>query len=298
MRIGITGATGLIGTAVGQLAAAHGHQVVAYSRSAVARHPSWVTEGRVLDVAAALPLDASGLDVLIHLAGETVLGFWTQAKRQRIRESRVDLTQRLARCLAQAVPRPTALISGSGIGFYGSRGDDLLDETATRGHDFLADICVDWEAAAQSVEQLGIRVVLLRTGLVLAQEGGAYPLMRRAFRSGLGGRLGDGSQWMPWIHLHDEARLILWAAEHRSLSGPMNLVAPEPATNAQFTTALAASLHRPAFLPVPAFALRAVLGDLGSMIMASQRATPSLALSQGFQFDHPSLAKALAALAG
>jgi uncharacterized protein (TIGR01777 family) len=234
--------------------------------------------------------------VLVHLAGDSILGLWTAAKRQRIRDSRVELTQRIARSLAAAAPRPATLISGSGIGYYGSRGDELLSESTTRGHDFLADICVDWEAAALSCASQGMRVVLVRTGLVLAGHGGAYPLMRRAFRLGLGGRLGSGSQWMSWIHLHDEARLILWAAEHSQISGPMNAVAPEPVTNAQFTTALAASLHRPAILPVPAFALRAVLGDLGSMVMASQHATPQVALSHGFQFAFPTLASALADL--
>lgn len=293
MRIGITGATGLIGSAFGRLAAAHGHELVAYTRSPQGTAIAWASEIRPIDTKAELPLDAWGLDVLVHLAGESIMGLWTAAKKQRIRDSRVDLTQRIVRCLAEPSPRPAALISASGVGFYGSRSNEVLTETSQHGLDFLADICVEWEAAAQRAEQLGLRVVTLRTGLVLAKEGGLLPLMRTAFSFALGGRLGKGTHWMPWIHLQDEARLILWAVENSQLSGPLNVCGPNPVTNADFTTQLARAVHRPAIFHMPAFLLKQLPGGFGSMILGSQRAVPEKALAGGFQFDHPDLAQAL-----
>jgi hypothetical protein len=296
MRIGITGATGLIGRAFGTLAAAHGHQVVAFTRDPKRTTLSFASEVRALKVDAPQPLDASGLDVLVHLAGESVLGLWTKAKKQRIRDSRVDLTQRIARCLAEASPRPKALLCASASGFYGDRGDEVLDEASTPGDDFLAKVCVEWEAAARRAEQLGIRVVLLRTGLVLANEGGALKLMRLAFSNLVGGRLGSGKQWMPWIHLQDEVRMILWAAERSDFHGQLNLVSPKPVTNSDFTTALGKALHRPAVIPAPAFAMKLVLGELAGALLASQRIMPNVAQALGFQFDYPTLESALQSL--
>jgi uncharacterized protein len=298
MRIGITGATGFIGSTIGKLAMERGHEVVAYTRRPERCSLSWAAEVRSLDIAAALPLDASGLDVLIHLAGESILGLWTASKRERLRDSRVELTQRIARCLAEASPRPSVFLSGSGVGFYGDGGDEALTEASPRGHDFLADICVHWEAAAQRCEQLGVRVVLLRTGLVMGRDGGAFPMMKRAFRLCVGGRLGSGAQWMPWIHIDDEAKLILWAAENQHISGPLNLVSPEPVTNAEWTRQLALALHRPAFMHVPAFALKAMLGGLGSTLLGGQRALPSVAIEEGYEFQYPSLQEAFPALVG
>ncbi len=296
MRIGLTGATGLIGRAVGTLAAAQGHSVVAYSRTPSRAQPAFAHEVRPVDVEAPEPLDASGLDVLIHLAGEPIFGFWTATKKQRIRHSRIDFTLRLAHSLASASPRPHTLLCASAIGIYGDRGSEELDETATAGDDFLAEVCKDWEVAALSTASLGLRVVHLRTGIVLANEGGALPLMRRAFRLGLGGRLGNGQQWMSWIHLHDEARIILWAAEHATVHGPLNLVAPNPVTNAEFTEQLAKALHRPAFMHAPGFALRLSLREMSSLVLSSQRVLPKLALAQGFHFDYPQLDGALKSL--
>ena len=296
MRIGITGATGLIGKALGSLAVAHGHEVVAYTRDPLLPKPAFAAEVRLIDARATEPLDASELDVLVHLSGEPVLGLWTQAKKQRIRDSRVDFTQKLVRCLASAAPRPKTLVCASATGFYGDRGDELLDEASTPGDDFLAGVCKDWEAAAKRAGQLGMRVVSLRTGIVLANEGGAFPLMRKAFQWGAGGRFGDGRQWMSWIHLLDEARLILWAAERQDFQGQINLVAPHSVTNAEFTTTLAKALHRPAFMHVPAFALRLAMRESSAMLLASQRVVPNLALAHGFQFDYPTLDSALSGL--
>lgn len=297
MRIGITGATGVIGRAVGTLAAGHGHQVVAFTRDP-ARSASlgFASEVRPVDARAAEPLDASDLDVLVHLAGEPVLGLWTESKKQRIRDSRVDFTQRLVRCLAAASPRPVSLLCASAIGIYGDRGDELLDEASAPGEGFLAGVCKDWEASAKRAEQLGMRVVHLRTGIVLANEGGAFKLISKAFELGLGGRLGAGGQWMSWIHLLDEARLILWAAERQDFQGHINLVAPGPVTNAEFTRVLAKALHRPAFMHAPVFALRLAMREAASVLLDSQRVMPNLALAHGFQFDCPTLESALAAL--
>ena len=286
----------MIGTAFGKLAAAHGHELVAYTRAPQGTAIPWAHEIRPIDTRAELPLDAWGLDALVHLAGESILGVWTAAKKQRIRDSRVDLTQRIVRCLAEPAPRPAVLVSASGVGFYGSRSNEVLTETSQHGMDFLADICVEWEAAALRAEQLGLRVVTLRTGLVLAKEGGLLPLMSTAFGFALGGRLGKGTHWMPWIHLQDEARLILWAVENHQVSGPVNLSAPNPVTNAEFTTQLARALHRPAIFHVPELLLKQLPGGFGSMILGSQRALPEKALAGGFQFDHPDLTPALQGL--
>ena len=296
MKIGITGATGVIGTALAKLAVAHGHEVIAYTRSPAKAEVPWASQVRGVDVSAPLPLDAAGVDVMVNLVGEPILGFWTDAKKQRIRESRIDFTQKLTRCLAAASPRPSALLSGSAVGFYGDRGDEVLADNAASGTGFLAQVCMDWEAAARRAEQLGVRVVLLRTGVVLASEGGAFPLMKGAFSACVGGRLGSGKQWMPWIHLQDEVRLILWAAEQSSVSGPLNLVAPKVVTNGEFTSALAQALHRPAFMHAPAFALKGVLGEAATMVLGSQRVEPKATTERGFQFDYPELPEALSAL--
>ncbi|MCA1962818.1 MAG: TIGR01777 family oxidoreductase, partial [Prosthecobacter sp.] len=297
MKIGITGVSGLIGQKVGQLALAAGHEVIGYSRRALSA-PHVATrfcQSTAHDVLPETPLDA-----LVHLAGESLLGVWTAAKQRRIWESRVQLTQALVARLATWPPqnRPRVLLCASGIGFYGDRGDEVLGEHSRAGSGFLADLCQAWEAAARQAEALGIRVVLLRTGVVLATEGGAYPLMRLAFRFGLGGRLGSGRQWVSWIHAQDEATLILWAAETESVSGPLNLCAPEPVTNADFTRALAHRLHRPAMLHAPAFALRLLAGGMArEMLLASQRAQPQVAQAQGYRFAYPSLSEALRHLA-
>ncbi|MDB6137685.1 MAG: hypothetical protein JWO94_757 [Verrucomicrobiaceae bacterium] len=296
MKIGITGASGLIGTALGRLAVAHGHEVIAFTRDPARARLEWASQVRPADMGAAMPLDASGLDALVNLAGESILGRWTEAKKKRIRESRVEFTQKLTRCIAAASPRPMVFLSGSAVGFYGDRGDETLLETAAPGDGFLAQVCVDWEAAALRAEQLGVRVVLLRTGVVLGAEGGAFKLMRKAFAACLGGRLGSGRQWMPWVHLQDEARMILWAAEQPAVSGPLNVVAPGGVTNEEFTRALARVLHRPAFMHVPAFALKCLLGEAAAMVLDGQHVIPGKAMDHGFQFDHPELEEALEAL--
>lgn len=292
MKIGITGATGFIGSAFGQHAAAAGHEIVAFSRSGNFSKP-WAAESRrITDT-----LDVSDCDALVHLAGESLMGFWSKTKKERIWSSRVDLTKAVVASLEKSQSRPRILLGGSAVGFYGDRGDEQLDESSARGSGFLSDLCVEWEAAAKQAESFGTRVVAIRTGMVLGATGGAFPLLKRVFSFALGGRLGSGKQWMPWIHIEDQVRLMLWCIENASVSGPVNHVVPGVVTNAQFTTVLSRQLKRPAFFHAPAFALRLLLRDMaGEMLLASQRARPAAALDHGFTFRHPELQSAVANL--
>jgi uncharacterized protein len=277
------------------LAQQRGHQIIRYSRRVGADAD---TLQQPANAPWALPEPAMPLDALIHLAGEPVAGLWTAAKRQRIRDSRVAFTENLIQHLATWSRPPAAVLSASGVGYYGDRGEETLTESSSPGSGFLAEVCIGWEAAALRAQQLlGARVVCFRTGLVLGNEGGALPPMRRAFSFGLGGRFGSGRQWMPWIHIADEVGLMLWAAENAHVTGPLNLTAPNPATNAEFTRTLAQTLHRPAFLPAPAFALKAVLGEMAQeMLLSSQRTQPTAAQAGGYAFQYPVLAPALAQL--
>lgn len=295
MRIGIIGATGFIGGALAAAASARGHVVVAFSRR---REVSLPMVQEVRNVAPAGPaIDVSGLDAIVNLAGESVLGLWTGSKRARILGSRVALTERVVEALRGCPSAPRVFVSASGTGFYGDRGDEVLTEASARGVGFLADVCAEWEAAAAQAAALGVRVVTLRTGMVLGAGGGAWPVLRRIFRAGLGGRLGGGRQWVPWIHLEDEVGIILQALEDAAVEGPLNLAAPGIATNAELTRALARALRRPAVLPAPAPALRLFLGGMSDLLLHSQRALPEAVLRRGYGFRHPDLSGALAALA-
>ncbi|MCE9518367.1 MAG: TIGR01777 family oxidoreductase [Verrucomicrobia bacterium] len=294
MRIGIIGTTGFIGSALARAANARGHEVTAFTRQPGLSLPGF-RETRL--VAATGPaIDATGLDAVVNLAGESVLARWTASKKQRIRESRIALTSRIVDSFKLNEERPQILINASGTGAYGHRGDEVLTESSSRGSGFLADVCTDWEAAAKRAESIGLRVVLLRTGMVLGKESGAWPLLKRIFRFGIGGRLGNGKQWMSWIHLDDEVGLIIHALEHPTITGPINLVSPNCVTNADFTRAVARAVHRPAIIPAPTFALRLVLGEQAGMLLDSQRVEPKLALTSGYQFRHPGLTEALASL--
>lgn len=235
-----------------------------------------------------------GVDVIFHLAGESVAeGRWTSAQKARIRESRVVGTRNLVAGIARAEPRPRVLVSASAVGYYGDRGEEELTEASAPGNDFLAEVCVEWERAARVAEQHGVRVVLARTGIVLGQ-GGALAKMLTPFRLGAGGPLGNGRQWMPWIHVADLARLYLHAADTTSIQGPMNAVGPHPVRNSEFTKALGRALHRPAFMPAPYLGLRLVFGEFAKVLFASQRVIPRVALDTGFHFEYPQIAAALA----
>ncbi len=235
-----------------------------------------------------------GIDVVFSLAGENVAdGRWTAAKKQRIRESRVAGTRNLVAGLEKLSTRPGVLLSASAVGFYGSRGDELLDENSSPGNDFLAEVSKAWEAEASRARSLGVRLVMTRIGIVLGKGGGVLAKMLTPFKLGLGGRLGSGRQWTPWVHIDDLVGLLLHAAQTRELSGPMNAVAPNPVTNRELTKTLARVLHRPAIFPVPEFVLRGMLGEFGEAILSSQRVAPRVAEKTGYRFRHPSLEEAL-----
>lgn len=288
MRIGITGATGFIaGHLIPQLRQ-RGHPCVAFSRDA-----SQTVEGcdETRAIGGAEPPDLRQLDALINLAGESIQGRWTAARKKRIRQSRIDLT----RALVAALPRSEVrvLVSASATGYYGDRGNERLSESAVRGSGFLSDVCQEWEHAAKTAEKHDVRIAIPRLGFVLAQDGGALETIRPIFRLGLGGRLGSGKQWMPWVHINDICGVFIHLLENENLAGAFNAVAPNPATNAEFTKALAASLKRPAILPVPAFALRLALGELSSLALDSTRAIPERTAASGYAFRHSNLEEAL-----
>ncbi|NIP93040.1 MAG: TIGR01777 family protein, partial [Akkermansiaceae bacterium] len=252
MTVGVTGASGLLGRAIVSLLRKTGREVVAFSRQ-----PGSSNERRF-----AAPLDTSDLDAVIHLAGEPILGVWTAGKRRRILASRESGTRMVAQAIRSAEHPPSVLVSASGVNYYGDRGDEELSEDASGGEGFLAHVVCRWEDAAMAAAGEATRVVCLRLGMVLAAEGGAGKLLYRMFRAGLGGRVGSGRQWMPWIHIDDAAALFVHALDCEGLQGPVNAVAPGVVTNAEFTRAMARVARRPAILPAPAFALRAALGGL------------------------------------
>ena len=292
MTIGLTGATGLIGKRIIDLALRRGHEIVAFTRDPTRGIPGCEMRAFSLHT----PPDISGCEALIHLAGEPVFGLWTAAKKRRIVESRVVGTRRLVEAIQAAETKPEVLVSGSAIGFYGDRGEEQLTESSPAGFGFLAETVQAWEAEARRAED--VRVVLLRTAVVLAKGGGALVPMLPAFKLGLGGPLGSGRQWMSWIHLEDMAMLALFAVENLDVRGAVNASASWPVRNEEFTQTLARTLRRPAFFRVPAFALRAALGGFSAEVLDSKRVLPAAALEQGFRFQFPELAPALQHLLG
>jgi uncharacterized protein (TIGR01777 family) len=277
MTISISGASGFIGRHLMKSLAQAGHSLRALSRHAP-------------------PAESlREADAIIHLAGEPVAQRWTAAAKQRILDSRVVGTRNLVEALGRFTRRPETLICASAIGYYGSRGDEILTESSAPGSGFLPEVCVAWEREALAAEAFGIRVVRVRTGVVLDANGGALVRMLPPFRMGLGGRLGSGRQWMSWIHLEDLAALFQFAVESQ-VRGPLNAVAPNPVTNSDFTRELAHALRRPAVFPVPEFALKMLFGEMADVLLASQRVAPAAAEAAGFRFRFPQLAPALAAL--
>jgi uncharacterized protein (TIGR01777 family) len=236
----------------------------------------------------------AGIDTVFHLAGESVAeGRWTAAQKARIRDSRVIGTRHLVHGIKQASQRPAVLVSASAVGYYGDRGEEELAESAAPADDFLARVCVAWEDEALAAERDGVRVVTARTGIVLGAGGGALAKMLTPFKLGAGGPLGNGRQWMPWIHVADLARLYVHAADTAVIRGPMNAVAPHPVRNSEFTRALGGQLHRPAFMPAPYIGLRLLFGEFAQVLFASQRVIPRVALDTGFTFQYPEIAAAL-----
>ena len=240
------------------------------------------------------PERVSGFDALIHLSGESLVGRWTVAKKKSIVQSRVMTTRALSDAAAKAPQRPRSFLCASAVGYYGNRGDDLLREDAPPGDQFVSELCRQWEGASRSAATAGIRTVHMRFGLILSGEGGALRQMLPPFRLGLGGKTGDGRQWMAWIALPDVVRAIQWLLNHDSLSGPVNLVSPNPVRNAEFAKTLASVLSRPAIFSLPAFAVRLALGEMGEeILLSSQRAEPAKLAASGYVFEQPDLRQAL-----
>ena len=302
----VTGATGLVGRRLLRALLRAGNHVRVLTRNPTharlegggAERGAATAEAMAWDGTHAPRTALSRAAAVVHLAGEPIFaGRLTPARRTRIYESRVRSTEELAASLGQLAPgeRPQVLVCASAVGYYGSRGEELLDESKGPGEGFLARVCVDWEAAAAQAAHHGVRVVQLRIGIVLAREGGALPKMALPFRLGLGGPLGDGRQWVPWIHIDDLVALIQRALAEASYVGPLNAVAPSPVRNAELTAEVARRLRRPAFLRVPSFALRALLGELAGELLGSRRAVPQRAGDAGFRFAHEKLSSALAA---
>lgn len=289
--VAMTGAGGFLGTAIQQQLEPLGIQILSLVRRSP-RSPDeieWHPEGGQID-----ETKLEGVDAVIHLAGEPIVGLWTPEKKRRIYQSRVQGTTLLAKTLAGLANKPRALISTSAVGYYGDAGDQTLTESAPAGDDFLAETCVAWEAAADPARQAGIRVVHPRLGLVLDGNGGALEPLVPLFRLGLGGQLGDGQQWMSWVHRDDAAAAFRFALDADDFSGPANVVSPNPVRNAEFTEALASVVRRPAFFRVPGFALKAATAGMAdALLLASQRALPTALSDAGFEFSHPGLAEAL-----
>ena len=304
MRILISGSTGLVGSAVADVLAHQGHEIVRLIRPGTAlpskeptppaepRHVLWNPGTGVLDSR------AEGANALIHLAGASIAGHrWTQAWKRELRESRVAATRSLIASLRQFRQPPRIFIAASAIGFYGNRGDEELTESSPPGNDFLARLTADWEAESSRASEFGARVVMLRFGIILAKRGGALPRIALPFRLGFGGKIGSGRQWMSWIALEDIVRIVRFSLETNLLSGAANSVAPTPVRNEEFTAALGRVLHRPAILPAPGFALKLALGEMAdSLLLSSQRVYPSKLQSLGYRFLYPELKPALAAI--
>jgi uncharacterized protein len=294
VKVAITGASGFIGSALCARLEADGHAVLRVGRGPAGPGGlTWDPAAGRLDGA-----ELEGLDAMVNLAGAGVAaGRWTAARQHELRASRIASTRLLCRTLASLDRPPPVLLSASAVGYYGARGEDELVESSSPGTGFLADLCRDWEAETGTASDAGIRVVALRTGIVLARSGGALAKQLPLFRLGLGGRLGSGRQVMSWISLADEVGAILFAIGTEALRGPANLAGPAPVTNATFTAALSRVLHRPARLPVPAVALRLAFGAqlADEAILAGQRVVPSALLTHGYRFEHRTVEAALAA---
>jgi uncharacterized protein len=302
----VSGATGLIGKKLVQRIDGRVHALSrerARGEDALAAASSggrvsvfeWDAKGPLPDAA------LEGVDTVFHLAGEPVAeGRWNDEKKRGIRESRIESTRAIVDAIArhranERAEKPRVLVSASAVGIYGDRGNEVLNEQSAAGQGFLADVCREWEAEARRAEESGVRVVMVRIGIVLAREGGALAKMLPLFKAGVAGPLASGKQWMPWLHVDDVVGLFLHAATSESLRGPMNACAPEPATNADFTKTLGKVVHRPAFMPVPRLALRAVFGETANVVLASQRVVPERALASGYRFAHANLREALEA---
>jgi uncharacterized protein (TIGR01777 family) len=313
MKIFVTGSTGLVGTALVSALAPDGHTVCRLLRResvTTGKEPEpHGKAGQVFDVAWDPEASAGssigdpqgklvGADAVVNLAGASIAGGrWSTERKMQLRSSRVRTTHALVTALGKMNPPPKVLVSASAIGVYGSRGEEVLTEQSKAGGDFLASVALKWETEARKAEALGARVVLARFGIILAKHGGALPQMMRPFRFGVGGKIGSGQQWMSWVTLADVVGIIRFALDNAAVSGVVNVVAPQPVRNAEFTKELARAMHRPALFPAPAFALRLGLGEMAdALLLASQRVKPTHLEQAGYRFLHPDLPSALASV--
>jgi len=301
MQIVMTGGTGFIGRSLCAALCQEGHRVTLVTRrredaqrlcSSTVTAVEW--NGRE---AGAWEHCLEGADAVVNLAGAPIAdGRWTETRKRLLTESRVLTTRLLVEAMSRRSSKPRTLVSASGIGYYGASDDRVLDESAARGQGFLADLCLEWETEARRAAEFGVRVVMLRTGMVLEQDGGALPKMLLPFRLFTGGPIMPGTQWVSWIHRRDHIGLTQWALSTPSVSGPVNVVAPEAVTMNRFCEGLGRVLHRPSWLPVPGFALHLALGELGTLMTRGQRVNPAKALSRGYVFHYPKLEPALQAI--
>ena len=302
MRVTMTGATGLIGPRLVRELIARGDEVTVLSRNpdkARETLPGVEAVGWSDPVASPAPAAAlDGRDAVVHLAGEPVAQRWNAKVKRAIEESRDAGTRNLVAGMRDAEAPPGVLVSSSAVGYYGPHGDERLPETTGPGEDFLAGVCVGWEREAKAARKFDARVVLIRTGIVLDATGGALKTMLPPFKAGVGGPVAGGDQWMPWIHLDDLVGLYLAALDHDDWDGPVNGSAPEPVTNKAFSKTLGKVLKRPAFAPVPAFAIKALYGEMATIVVNGQRAVPERALALGYSFKHPDLEPALRSALG
>jgi len=297
MKILVTGSSGLVGTALVRSLAKDGHTVCRLVR------PQSAAKGESKDgfdvawnpATGELGGAAVGADAVVNLAGASIAdGRWSAERKAQLHASRIDTTRALVHALAKMNARPRVLVSASATGIYGNRGDEILTEESQPGSDFLANLGKDWEAEAVKAEAIGIRVVCARFGIVLSKDGGALPPMLLPFKLFAGGKLGSGKQWMSWITLEDAIEILRFALEKGDVRGPINVISPQPVPNADFTKILASTIHRPALLPAPAFALRLVLGEMAdALLLSSQRVLPQKLQQLGYVFHHPDLAAAL-----
>lgn len=301
MKILVTGSTGLIGSALVRELKQAGHTVCRLVRPQTNTAAIRGNEGFDVNwdpATGELGGAAVGADAVVHLAGASIAGGrWTPERKKLLRSSRVDTTRSLVNALAKMAARPRVLVSASAIGFYGNRGEEVLNEGSPPGSDFLGSVARDWEREAEKAEALGIRVVLPRMGVVLAKHGGALPQMARPFRMGVGGKLGSGRQWMSWISLDDVVTIFRLAMENGDVRGAINVVSPQPVRHAEFTDELAKALHRPALFPAPAFALRLMLGEMAdALLLSSQRVVPARLEKFGYKFLHADVGRTLSQL--
>jgi uncharacterized protein (TIGR01777 family) len=301
MKILITGSTGLVGTALTQDLQRAGNTVCRLIRPGASSQTIGNSQG--FDVTwnpatGELGGAAVGADAVVNLAGASIAdGRWTPQRKDLLRSSRVDTTRALVQALAKMSARPRVLVSASATGYYGNRGDETLTESGQPGNGFLSEIAKEWESEALKAEVLGVRVVRARFGVILSKNGGALPQMMRPFQFGVGGRIGTGKQWLSWITLDDTVAILRLALENATITGALNVVSPQPVTNADFTKILAATLHRPALFPAPAFALRLLLGEMAdALLLSGQRAIPAQLQKLNHPFLHPNLPNALVAL--